>query len=140
VPFESLIPGSFINLNRTSGTGHAVIFLGFIDAQGNVYETWNPDVIGFKYYSSQGGYDVGSGGMDYRYAVFYDYGAPSMPYLRDLNVIYSTDQTYLNTGVMYMPEQWFDTARTLRGSKNGVHDVSVFDPVYFDGVTLGNGE
>ncbi len=138
VPFESLIPGSFVNLNRTSGTGHAVIFIGFIDRQGNVYDTWNPDVIGFKYYSSQGGYEVGAGGMDYRYAVFSDYGAPSMPYLRDLNVIYSTDQTYLNTGVMYVPDQWIDTARTLRGAKNGVHDVGAFDPVYFDGVTPGN--
>jgi len=135
VPFESLIPGSFINLNRTSGTGHAVVFIAFIDIEGNTYDTWNADVVGFKYYSSQGGYDVGSGGMDYRYAVFSDHGSPTMPYNRDLNVIYSTSQTYLNTGVMYMPDQWIDTARTLRGKKNGSGDVSAFDPIYFDGVT-----
>ncbi len=135
VPFESLIPGSFLNLNRTTGTGHAVIFIAFIDLQGNTYDTWNADVIGFKYYSSQGGYDVGAGGMDYRYAIFEEYGSPTMPYNRDIHIIYSTDQTYLNTGVMYMPDQWIDTARTLYGQKSQGADVSVFDPVYFDGVT-----
>ncbi len=139
VSFENLIPGSLINLNRTTGTGHAVIFISFIDIAGNESDTWHDGVVGFRYYSSQGGFNVGSGGMDYRYAVFSQHGSPTMPYLRDLNVIYSTSQNYLNTGVMYMPSHWRSTARTMGAKKNlDQPDVSVFDPVYFDGVTPGN--
>ncbi len=130
--FEDLTPGSFVNLNRTTGTGHAVVFLGYLDLAGNIYETWNPDVVGFYYFSSQGGYDVGAGGLDFRYAVFSDYGAPPMPGKRDLNVIYSTDSDYLNTGKMYHPDGWVPVAPPppLPGAT-----PSRFDPLYFDGRT-----
>ena len=106
VPFEELTPGSLINLNRTNGTGHAVVFLSFIDGQGNELPSHGADVVGFKYFSSQGGYDAGAGGLDYRYAIFSQYGQPTMPYKRDVNVIDSEDQKYLNTGVMYAPKRW----------------------------------
>lgn len=132
VPFESLRPGSFINLNRTSGTGHAVVFLSFIDIEGNELDTWDESVVGFKYFSSQGGYDVGAGGLDYRYAVFDEYGSPTMPYKRDTGVIYSQDQVYLNTGMMFAPHRW--TATTFQAPMNAV--PSVFDPNYFTGVTV----
>lgn len=110
VPFKELSPGSFINLNRTSGSGHAVIFLSFIDISGKEYTTWNSNIIGFKYFSSQGGYDAGSGGLDYRYAIFSKYGSPAMPYKRDLNVIESDSQVYLNTGLMLAPSRWLRTS------------------------------
>lgn len=106
VPFEKLKPGAFINLNRTTRTGHAVVFLAFIDALGREYATWNSHVIGFKYFSAQGGSAVGAGGLDFRYAVFNRHGSPAMPYKRDLRVIYSTNQRYLNTGEMWSPPQW----------------------------------
>lgn len=133
VVFEDLTPGSFINLNRTTGSGHAVIFLSFIDILGNESPTHHPDVIGFRYFSSQGGFDVGAGGMDFRYAIFSDYGSPTMPYKRDINVMYSTNPHYLNTGVMWHPDHW-----TAPPSFKADHPIthSVFDPVYFDGVTV----
>ena len=106
VPFEQLRPGAFINLNRTTRTGHAVVLMAFIDELGREYERWNPDVIGFKYFSAQGGADIGAGGLDFRYAVFSRHGAPTMPYKRDLNVIYSTRQRMLNTGEMWTPSRW----------------------------------
>lgn len=106
VPFEQLRPGGFINLNRTNRTGHAVVFLAFVDAQGREHEAWNPAVIGFKYFSAQGGSAVGAGGLDFRYAIFSSHGAPAMPYRRDLNVIYSTNQRLLNTGEMWSPTRW----------------------------------
>ena len=138
VPFEQLRPGSFINLNRTNGTGHAVVFLAFIDITGAESPTWHELVVGFKYYSSQGGFDTG--GLDYRYAVFDEFGEPSMPYNRDLHVIYSTDQRYLNTGLMYHPSLWLPTSHSLGlrslGDLRSDRDVSVFDPIYFDGVTF----
>ena len=136
IPFRDLRPGSFINLNRTSGTGHAVVFLAFIDESGTQHETWNEDVVGFYYFSSQGRYDEGSGGFDYRYAIFDEYGSPEMPYRRDLHVIYSEDQLYLNTGMMFHPDLWTDGIRPRDVSLiAGDEDVSFFDAEYFDGLT-----
>lgn len=110
VPFKELKPGSVINLNRENGTGHAVVFLAFIDLQGKEHDTWSSDVVGFRYFSSQGGYDAGAGGFDYRYAVFSKHGSPTMPYKRDLGVIESDDQLYLNTGTIYAPSLWLRTS------------------------------
>ena len=131
VPFEQLKPGSFVNLNRTTGSGHAVVFLAFIDIEGNEYSTHNDDIIGFKYFSSQGGYT--DGGFDYRYAVFSEYGTPTMPYKRDSNVIYSEDQLYLNTGVLYHPSQWLESSWQRGQRSRGEEIYSVFDADYFIG-------
>jgi hypothetical protein len=35
LPFPSLIPGDFLTMNRTTGSGHTAIFLGYIDADYN---------------------------------------------------------------------------------------------------------
>lgn len=132
VVFEKLRPGSFINLNRTTGSGHAVIFLSFIDIEGTESATWHEGVVGFKYFSSQGGLEVGAGGLDFRYAVFSEYGTPEMPYKRDSNVIYSTDQHYLNTGEMFSPKYWVMPS----AAPSYVAAPSVFDGTYFDGKTI----
>jgi Thrombospondin type 3 repeat len=139
VPFKELTPGSLLNLNRTTGSGHAVVFLAFIDITGKESSSWHSGVVGFKYFSSQGGYDVGAGGFDYRYAVFSQHGSPTMPYKRDLKVIESEDQLYLNTGVMYAPQKWLPTS----WSKPAASPVmpprqeifSVFDAAHFDPIT-----
>lgn len=141
VPFKELTPGSLINLNRTTGTGHAVIFLSFIDITGTERTTWSSDVVGFKYFSSQGGYATGTGGLDYRYAVFEQYGAPTMPYKSDIHVIESEDQLYLNTGIVYAPSLWLPTSwsdPTVNTADIVVYPIveSVFDASYFNGVTL----
>jgi hypothetical protein len=133
VPFEQLRPGSFINLNRTTGSGHAVVFLAFIDAAGNESATHHDGVVGFKYFSSQGGFDVGAGGLDYRYAIFEEFGALDMPGARDLHVIYSTDQDWLNTGEMWAPSAWI----AERYEPPAGAEPSWFDASYFDGVTGG---
>ncbi|MBU1220407.1 thrombospondin type 3 repeat-containing protein [Myxococcota bacterium] len=137
VPFERLVPGSVVNINRTTGTGHAVVFLGFLDSAGNVHETHTGDIIGFKYFSSQGSSTPGSGGMSYRHAIFSDYGCPSDITIKDCNVIYSTSQHYLNTGVIYHPSHWRAAYYTyLARAKGGFWpDVSSFDADYFDGRT-----
>ena len=126
VPFEELGPGSFLNLNRTGGTGHAVVFLAFLDEQGREYAEWNPEVIGFKYFSSQ------TGGLDFRCAIFDEHDSPPMPgCARDLHVIYSTDQHWLNTGLAWSPAHW--VAMDYRPPPEA--RPSRFDPYYFDGVT-----
>jgi hypothetical protein len=104
--FENLNPGDFVNINRTTKTGHAVTFLGYIDNTGKILPKYDSGVVGFKYFSSQGGAAAGAGGLDYRYAVFSKFGCPEMPYKRDCEVIYSTDQKMLNTGTMLSPKFW----------------------------------
>lgn len=106
VPFKELVPGSFINLNRTTGTGHATVFLAFLDSACNEYQIWNENVVGFKYYSSQ------TGGFDYRYASWSDKTMTcSSGKVKDSKVIHNeTSQTYLNTGVIYHPRYWMKTS------------------------------
>ncbi|HOJ85988.1 MAG TPA: hypothetical protein PK103_08530 [Elusimicrobiales bacterium] len=106
VKFEDLKPGSFVNINRTNGTGHAVLFIGFIDKSGKLLNEYSNKVIGFRYYSSQGLKEEGKGGLDYRNAIFSKYGCPDMDFKRDCDVIYSEDQRFLNTGMMLSPNIW----------------------------------
>ena len=140
VPFEKLVSGSVINLNRTTGSGHAVIFLSYIDINGNEFEEHNDNIIGFKYFSSQGGYAVGAGGLDYRYAIFDEFGSPEMPYKRDTKIIKSDSQLYLNTGIVFHPDIWMPTSYYSNASPSfktahPVYKVK-FDAIYFDGKTV----
>ncbi len=143
VPFKELSPGGLINLNRTTGSGHAVIFLAFIDKQGKEYTAWNPGVIGFKYFSSQGGYATGAGGLDYRFAIFSQHGSPTMPYKRDLKVIQSDKQTTFNTGIMYAPTRWLRTSWSKPAPSPAMPPrprvFSTFDAKFFAPMTADDG-
>ena len=109
VPFRELVPGSFVNINRTGGSGHAVVFLSFLDSNCNEYETYRDGVVGFKYFSSQGGWN--NGGLDYRYAVFDGQSLSNCPKYTDGHIIRNeSNQVLLNTGVMYMPKYWLKTS------------------------------
>ncbi|MDA8244146.1 MAG: hypothetical protein M0025_08520 [Elusimicrobia bacterium] len=131
-PFQQLKPGDFVNINRTTKTGHAVTFLGYISGTGKMLPEYGPDVVGFKYFSSQGRKEAGKGGFDYRYAVFSQYGCPAMPYLRDCDVIYSENQTYLNTGTMLSPAYWTGEKPQAAGE---LPAETTLDRGYFNGLT-----
>jgi hypothetical protein len=113
-PFKELTPGSFINLNRDNGSGHAVIFLGFIDDHGKDIAMYGPSVAGFKYFSSQGKHGASGSGLGYRYAFFDRDGQSFCPTLaadmkRDCTIKaprYDKDYQTLNSGYMLMPQQW----------------------------------
>lgn len=130
-PFEKLKPGAFVNINRTTKTGHAVTFIGYINDKGVIQPEYNDAVAGFKYFSSQGRATAGDGGFDYRYAVFSDFGCPEMPYKRDCNVIYSADQKWLNTGTMISPKYWTH----MMPAEDLTAGESVFNRNVFNGVT-----
>jgi len=131
-PFENLAPGDFINLNRVNRTGHAVTFLGYINSTGKMQPQYNPAVVGFKYFSSQGRLAAGDGGFDYRYAVFSQFGCPAMPYLRDCEVIYSPDQRLLNTGAMLSPKFWTGVMPQPSSEAAGGTE---FKSSFFNGIT-----
>jgi hypothetical protein len=109
--FSDLTPGSFINLNRDNGTGHAVVFISFIDADGKDVNTYSSLVAGFKYFSSQGKHGAAGSGFGYRYAFFDKNGVPFCPNLplgmkRDCGVQIPKNYKVLNSGYMIMPSQW----------------------------------
>lgn len=109
--FSELKPGAFINVNRLNNTGHAVVFLGYIDRTGKDLPAYGPDVAGFRYFSSQGkAYSAGSG-FGYRWAFFNQNGNAYCPVLdggrkTDCGIIYTADQDVLNTGYMLLPDYW----------------------------------
>lgn len=104
VPFEELLPGDFINLNRASGSGHATVFLGFININYGDETTYSNHVVGFKYFSSQGKPNPGFG---YRWAFFEGSNpaaVPGKPW--DRHIEFSHNQSILNCGHMYAPLEW----------------------------------
>ena len=131
-PFENLSPGDFVNINRTTKTGHAVTFIGYINSTGKMQAQYNSTVVGFKYFSSQGRAAAGEGGFDYRYAVFSQFGCPQMPYKRDCEVIYSADQRMLNTGTMLGPGSW---TGVLPQASEETQGETVLKSAYFNGIT-----
>lgn len=139
VEFSKLQPGAFVNLNRQK-TGHAVVFLGYLDNKGKEVQQFGPAVAGFKYFSSQGKPEKGNGGFGYRFAFFGDV-CPDLPagQKRDCGVIRSTSQKMLNTGQMLHPKSWIaknrDQAVALFGATKGVYGESAFDSSFFDGMT-----
>jgi hypothetical protein len=123
VRFNELTPGSFVNINRLTKTGHSVVFISFIDGQANELSTYSDKVAGFKYFSAQGKGTTGDAGFAYRYAFFAKQPAdPYCPTLpagkhRDCKIIWSTGQKLLNTGYMLMPSKW-DAAKRDKNLKD----------------------
>ncbi|WP_341838870.1 hypothetical protein [Chitinophaga caseinilytica] len=133
--YRELTPGSFVNLNRTTRTGHAVLFICYIDSLGHELTGYSKRAKGFKYYSSQGK-GPGVGGYSYRYAFF----GTDCPFIgnigkRDCNVIWSDKQKMLNCGFMLHPKYWNKKARDLaivamkKVSSLGENDVN---PAYLN--------
>lgn len=137
--FDKLKPGSFVNLNRTNRTGHAVVFIGYIDVKGNILPEYNSDAVGFKYFSAQGRAAAGRGGFDYRYAFFRKHGCPRLKagMKRDCKVIYSTSQNMLNTGTMLAPKFWrrLPPESAFSAFDRKYDRSTIIDQDYFNGIT-----
>ncbi len=140
VKFKDLEPGSFININRTTGTGHAVVFLSFIDIKGQDIANYSNKVVGFRYFGAQGKRVKGQGGFSYRHAFFSKHGCPQVPYQRDCNVIFSDTQKMLNTGMMLDPADWKKKSLTeeelMAGEPLTAEEAANFHPpTEFNGLT-----
>jgi hypothetical protein len=139
--FKDMFPGAFLNLNRVNKTGHAVIFLSFLDSNGNEMPTYSGKVAGFKYFSSQG--KEQDGGFGYRWAFFSNAGCPTLspPKRRDCGIIRSEENGYLAGGYVLSPKDWDnDKANTAIISNNDMTDPSLttegqFNSDFFTGVT-----
>jgi hypothetical protein len=132
--FEDLLPGDFITMNRTSGSGHTAVFLGFIGADYGDLPQHSNAVKGYKYFSAQGK-RVG-GGFGYRWAFF----SPSCPAAiaakpRDCGIIRSQEQRLLNTGCMLHPDAWQVQVPHAEGLDDGDKELAPSDLSKYDGLT-----
>ena len=145
VQFRSLTPGSFLNLNRENGTGHAVIFLSYIAEDGSELSSFSPNVAGFKYFSSQG---KGSpdGGLGFRWAFFSDAGCPDLSggRKRDCGIIRSENSNLLVSGFLKTPKAWDQkkAAEQILQAHEATEpqfiNEGVFNSNFFSGVTTDN--
>ncbi|MEZ5997823.1 MAG: hypothetical protein R3B98_03940 [Hyphomonas sp.] len=105
VKFEEARPGDFVNFNRTGGSGHAAIFLGYVDSDGNPLESYGPDVAGFHYFSAQ---SSGVSGLDYRNAFFSGHCPPNSAGKprRDCSVIRSNNVGMFSMARIFTPDHW----------------------------------
>ncbi len=104
VKFEDAQPGDFINFNRTSGGGHAVVFLEFLKKDFESASAFGPDVVGFKYFSSQ---SSGTPGLSYRYAYFDGYCPDRKAgFLRDCGLLKSDKSSLFSAARLYAPRHW----------------------------------
>lgn len=123
--YKELIPGSFVNINRNNHSGHAVLFISYIDKDGNELKKYSDKVKGFKYFSSQGK-GIGNGGFGYRYAFFgNDCPVVEAGKKRDCGLIYSEKQSLLNCGYMLLPKYWDKKQRdAMIAEANKIHGLS----------------
>lgn len=115
LPFQELQPGDFVTFNRSGGTGHAVVFLGFLtEGHPSPTPSFSKDVVGFRYFSAQG-QSRPDGGFGYRNAYFQN--KCPVPRGKDddcnvIGVVVKTDGTVVqsrrlfNSGEMYTPKSW----------------------------------
>lgn len=115
IPFNKLQPGDFITFNRLNGTGHAVIFLGYLTAA-TTYpsNTFSSQVVGFRYFSAQG-QKRADGGFGFRNAYFAGKCPSPKGKDDDCNVIGLTvkpdgavnqSPRLFNSGEMFAPPSW----------------------------------
>jgi hypothetical protein len=103
--FDRLKPGDFVNLNRTGGSGHAVVFMGYLDSTGNAVAQFGPIVKGFRYFSAQGK-GRPDAGFAFRNAYFSGTCPSGGMTPRDCNLIRSANPALLNVGRASAPSNW----------------------------------
>ena len=101
--FDKLQPYDFINFDRTGGTGHAAVFLGYVDKRGEILAEHSADVAGFKYFSAQGK-GKPDAGFWYRWGFFSDAGCPTLTAEkpRDCGIV----RRSVVGGSMWNPKSW----------------------------------
>jgi hypothetical protein len=114
VPFEKLVPGDLLAFSRRK-SGHAVVFLGYLDRQGKSIDIYDASrVAGFRYMSSQG-QGLPISGIGYRNAYFHGVQGPFRcdRTVEDCGVL-RRPSDYLNGGRLWVPERWKTAEAALR--------------------------
>ncbi|MFJ3483248.1 hypothetical protein ACIPL1_07660 [Pseudomonas sp. NPDC090202] len=110
VNFQRAKSGDFVYFNRTSGTGHAVIFINYLDSQGKITKNAN-ESIGFRYFSAQ---KNGTNGMGYRDAFFGSCPKVDTDYVKDCSLIKSDSRAIFAISRLDDPKEWFTSFSAIR--------------------------
>lgn len=110
VTFETAKSGDFVYFNRTGNSGHAVIFIGYLNSQG-VIENNAKYATGFRYFSAQ---SKGTNGMGYRDAFFDKCPNVKTKYVKDCGVIKSDKHALFAVSRLYEPKEWFPEYSAIR--------------------------
>lgn len=104
--FNELSPGDLVSFARLNGTGHSVVFLGYIDRDGTVAAKYSSSIVGFKYFSAQGK-NRPDGGVGYRNAYFAQGASARCPsYANNPADCGLIKGAYLNAGRIWEPAAW----------------------------------
>ncbi len=110
VTFDTAKPGDFVYFNRTNGSGHAVIFYGYLGATGQPVLD-SKDASGFRYFSAQQG---GTNGFGFRDAFFGNCPAVKHEFKEDCGLIKSSKRGMFSVSRLYDPSEWFTTYSAIR--------------------------
>lgn len=110
VSFDEAKPGDFLYFNRTGGSGHASIFMGYLDQAGSITAS-SADAKGFRYFSAQ---RVGTNGLGYRDAFFGACPEVETKYVKDCGVIKSTSRALFSVSRIHQPTEWFTSFSAIR--------------------------
>ena len=104
VKFSEAEPGDLVNFNRSSGSGHAAVFLGYLNPGYEETNTYSDDVVGFRYFSAQGS---GNSGLDYRHAFFGSCPTEREEGIRrDCNIIRTDNPGLFSMARLHAPQHW----------------------------------
>lgn len=103
--FAELRPYDFINFNRTNKTGHAAVFIAYLDQNGQRQNKYSQGAIGFAYFSAQGK-GKPDAGFGERHAFFDGHCPPTAETKRDCGVVRSSNLALLNGGELWHPSDW----------------------------------
>lgn len=110
VNFESAKSGDFIYFNRTGNSGHAVVYINYLNSQGRIEEDPR-NAVGFRYFSAQG---KGTNGMGYRDAYFGKCPDVETKYVKDCGVIKSDKHALFAVSRLNDPKDWFTRYSAIR--------------------------
>ncbi|WP_426211425.1 hypothetical protein [Massilia sp. TWP1-3-3] len=103
VPFDRMLGGDVLAFSRLNGSGHAVIFRRYIDANKHTVANYSPQVVGFEYFSAQSS----TRGVGRRLAYFGQVGSSRCPAYApqgaDCGIIRAS---FANAGRLWSPERW----------------------------------
>jgi hypothetical protein len=125
--FATARPGDFVYFNRSSGPGHASVFIGYLDKEGQLVDSV-ADAAGFRYFSAQ---QLGTNGFGYRDAFFGSCPAVQTRYRRDCKLLRTDSRRLFSVSRLHDPAEWFTSYNAIRIERFfKAHDT--IDRIYAD--------
>jgi hypothetical protein len=116
VEFKNLMPGDAVTIDRSDGTGHAVVFLNFVDIAGHALERFSKDAAGFHYFSAQKFHSADMSGNEHAGFGFKTefFVSKDCPVGASCRVLPPDSRYGPNSGRVWFPNAWGDIGSTFK--------------------------